>query len=202
MPKDYLALRTAEPKDAKQHGVKGMHWGVIRDTATKARDHLKRKAKGEETTPTKKAASVEKSATEKKVVYVDEKTGKVHEIKKDLSVGDELIPVNTNAGLKAANGEETSSARYTRLTAQAKEGRASEMSEQDLKFVNARTQALQAINKMNETDPGWLSKTSKKVLQQAAQNTMQSIADGVAKKYISGPVLDSLNKVAADDDKN
>jgi len=170
MPTDYLALRTKEAEDAEQHGVKGMHWGVIRDTATKARDHLRRKSKGEETTPTKKAAAIEKKAEPEAT----------HEPKQVVG---------------AASGE-TSSARYARLTQQVKEGRASDLSEQDLKFVNARTQALQTINKMNETQPGWLSKTSKQVLQNAAQKTMQDIANGVAGKYVSGPILDSLNKEA------
>jgi hypothetical protein len=94
--------------------------------------------------------------------------------------------------IESHNGAETSSARYSRLAAQAKAGRASDMSETDLKFFNARTEALAKINKMNEKNPSWLSTTSKKVLQQAAQNTMQSVADGVAKKYISGPILESL----------
>lgn len=175
MPKDYLALRTKEAEDAEQHGVKGMHWGVIRDTATKARDHLRRKSKGEETTPTKKAAVIEKKATETSTSEPKQVVG-------------------------AASGE-TSSARYARLSQQAREGRASDMSELDLKFFNARTQALQTINKMNETEPGWLSKTSKKVLQNAAQKTMQDIADGVSKKYITSPVLDALSK-ATDDEKD
>lgn len=91
-----------------------------------------------------------------------------------------------------ADGSETSATRYARLQAQAKAGNASLMSEPDLKFFNARTEALAKINKLNESNPSWLSQTSKKVLQQAAQNTMQSIADGVAKKYISGPLLESL----------
>ena len=95
------------------------------------------------------------------------------------------------------NGAETSSARYARLAAQAKAGRAADMNEPDLKFFNSRTEALAKINKLNETNPSWLSTTSKKVLQQAAQNTMQSIADGVAKKYISGPILEQINKETA-----
>lgn len=92
----------------------------------------------------------------------------------------------------AASGE-SSSTRYARLAAEAKSGGAAKMSEQDLKFFNARTEALAKINKMNETKPGWLSETAKKVLQQTAQNQMQTISDGVAKKYISGPILDSIN---------
>lgn len=89
---------------------------------------------------------------------------------------------------------ETSSQRYARLAQVAKDGGASSLPDADLKFFNARTEAISKINKLNETKPGWLADTSKKVLQQTAQNQMQSIADGVAKKYISGPVLDGLTK--------
>lgn len=91
-----------------------------------------------------------------------------------------------------ADGSEHSAARYSRLQAQAKAGNASLMSEPDLKFFNARTEALAKVNKLNQNNPSWLRETSRKVLQQAAQNTMQSVADGVAKKYISGPLLESL----------
>jgi hypothetical protein len=119
-----------------------------------------------------------------------------NDTKSRAAKGHEVTPTKkaaaATAGLKAATGEETSSARYARLAAQAKAGKASDMSETDLKFFNARTEALAKINKLNETNPSWLSTTSKKVLQQAAQNTMQSVADGVAKKYISGPILESL----------
>jgi hypothetical protein len=45
---------------------------------------------------------------------------------------------------------------------------------------------------MNESKPGWLGETTKAVAQNAAKNTMQSITDAVAKKYISGPIIDGL----------
>lgn len=89
-------------------------------------------------------------------------------------------------------GDETAQARYARLTSEAKGGGQSGWSEADLKFYNSRTEALSKVNKMFSTDPSWLRATSKKVLQQAAQNTMQSVADGVAKKYITTPILDSI----------
>lgn len=96
----------------------------------------------------------------------------------------------------AASGE-TSGARYARLAQDAKSGQAHNMSEQDLKFFNARTEALTKINKLNEAKPSWLADTAKKVVQQTAQNQMQAISDGVAKKYISGPILDGINGAAA-----
>ena len=87
---------------------------------------------------------------------------------------------------------ESSQARYNRLKDVAKSGRANTMTEQDLKFFNARTEALAKIKKMNEVDPSWLSKTTKKVLKTAAENAMQNIANGLTAEYISGPILEGL----------
>lgn len=104
-------------------------------------------------------------------------------------------PVTNTQKAKAAttpSGDESASSRYARLTSEAKGGGAKNWSEQDLKFYNARTEALTKVDKMFSQNPSWLQATSKKVLQQAAQNTMQSVADGVAKKYITTPILDSI----------
>lgn len=91
---------------------------------------------------------------------------------------------------------ETSAARYNRLKAEAKAGRANQMTEQDLKFFNARTEALSKVAKMNEKKSGWLAETTKTVLQQSAQKQMQSITDAVANKYISGPIIENIGKAA------
>ncbi len=105
---------------------------------------------------------------------------------------------------KAASGEETSAARYSRLAAQAKAGRGSEMSDTDLKFFNARTEALKKVNQMNETKPGWLAETSKTVLQQSARRQMQMVSDTLADKYIGKPIADALKTkpVKPEDDKS
>jgi len=153
--KDYLGLLKAKAKigEVKQHGIKGMRWGIRRTDAQIAKDTVARKSSGEKVTETAKAKEA-------------------HTI--------------------AKTGEESSSQRYARLTSEAKGGGASNWSEADLKFYNSRTEALSKVNKMFSQNPSWLAATSKKVLQQAAQNTMQSVADGVAKKYITTPILDSI----------
>lgn len=97
-----------------------------------------------------------------------------------------------NPGTRAMNGVESSSQRYARLASIAKTGGASSLDDSDLKFFNARTEALSKINKLNESNPGWLKTTTKTVLQNAAQRQMQAVADGVAGKFISGPILDGL----------
>jgi hypothetical protein len=83
---------------------------------------------------------------------------------------------------------ETSTERYARLAGQAKAGQASAMSEADLKFFNARTEALAKVNKLNETNPSWLRDTTTKVIQQSAQRQMQTLADTLADKYVGDPL--------------
>lgn len=147
---DLVTTIEAEEGDAVHYGVLGMKWGRRRTDAQIANDTLKRKATGEEVTPTQKAKAVVK-------------------------------------------GDETPASRYARLEVAAKSGGARSMSEEDLKFFNARTEALSKVNKLNQTNPSWLQATSKKVLQQAAQTAMQDVANGVTKKYITTPILDNLS---------
>ena len=158
---NYLAAEFVDPdKDAVQHGIKGMKWGIRRTDKQLARDTASRKAAGEEVTPTAKAAAV---------------TASSH------------------------SGPETAQARYARLTEAAKSGGASSLSDDDLKFVNARTEALAKVNKMNQTNPGWLSTTSKKVLQNTAQKVMQEISNDVARKYITVPITGALGAAKQDE---
>jgi len=90
------------------------------------------------------------------------------------------------------DGTETSASRYSRLAAQAKAGGAKDMTETDLKFFNARTDALAKVNKLNETNPGWLATTTKAVVQQSAKRQMQMVSDTLADKYIGKPIADAL----------
>jgi hypothetical protein len=99
-----------------------------------------------------------------------------------------------SAASKPPVGPESAATRYARLQNVAKSGGASQLSDEDLRFFNARTEAIAKVQKMNQVNPGWLSTTSKTVLQKAAQRQMQEIADAVANKYISGPIVDNIGK--------
>lgn len=98
---------------------------------------------------------------------------------------------------------ESSASRYARLDAQAKTGNASQMTEQDLKFYNARTDALAKINKMNEEKPSWLRETTTTVIQSAAQRQMQMVANSLADKYVGDPIkaaIKTSGSSSSDDD--
>ena len=191
---DYIAAVKAKPKDLKQSGVKGMKWGVRRSSS-----QLRAAAKARSDAPTKPTVKKGPNGGEMVDVLVNKKTGTVHRINPDGSAGK---PLEKDFDKKPANNiqdnVESSPARYARLAEQAKSGRASEMTETDLKFFNARTEALSKINKLNETQPGWLRETSVKVLQQSAQRQMQAIADTVTDKYIGDPLKTAIKKEAVE----
>lgn len=169
---DYVGMRAEEPGDAKQYGVKGQQWGVRRSssalrTAAKTNPPVKQAAKkAAAAVPAKKPDAVAVDATKK--------------------------PPTNNI----QDYVESSSDRYSRLATQAKEGRAKEMTEQDLKFFNARTEALKKIEALNETKPGWLRDTTTKVVQQSAQRQMQTIADSIADKYVGDPLKAAIKGAA------
>lgn len=104
---------------------------------------------------------------------------------------------SSSTEVKKTSGSESSSERYSRLAAQAKGGGGGKMSDDDLKFFNNRTEALKKVAKLNEQQPGWLSKTAKTVLQETAKRSMQDISNALADKYINDRIKASL-KTAAD----
>lgn len=180
---DYVGMRTEEAGDAKQYGVKGQQWGVRRSSS-----QLRSAAKVNP--PVKRVAKKGPNGGDMKEVLVNKKTGQAHEINKDGSPG--KVVNTTPPKNNIQDNVESSSARYDRLAAQAKEGRAKEMTEVDLKFFNARTEALSKVAKLNEVQPSWIRDTTTKVVQQSAQRQMQSIADNLADKYIGDPLKNAL----------
>jgi len=169
---DYLGMLTVDPDDKLDHGVKGQKWGIRRSSAALRAAAAKRKAT--------KATEGEKKpeGTAKKA---ESKTG---------------APAKPSGNIQ--DNVESSSARYARLADQAKAGKAHEMTEQDLKFFNARTEALSKVAKMQQKDSSWLAETAKKVAQQTAQQQVQAVSTAVANKYISGPLIEKLTTAATD----
>lgn len=175
--KDYLGMRTREPEDKVDHGIKGQRWGIRRPDALIAKATQKRAASGDKVTLTAKA---------KKALGRGEKT------KEEATKAKPEAPTSKPAESKVPGIGEGAPERYARLEAQAKAGKASEMNEADLKFFNARTEALSKVAKLNETKPGWLAETAKTVVQTAAKRQLQAVADATADKYIGDKVKASL----------
>lgn len=197
---DYIGTHTVVDSDRLDSGVKGMKWGIRKSTTAgpgKSSFHkaeinkieaLKKEiASGKNPSKTGTADSVRLSRLDQHIkdhqTVLDKLNGTTNHVK--------------NAGLKAATGEETSAMRYARLKADAKAGKGKDFTEEDLKFFNNRTDALKKVDALNQQNPGWLSKTTKSVLQRTAEKQMMNLADVVATKYIGAPISESITGAAA-----
>jgi len=171
VPKDHIGMGTKQPEDKEDHGIKGQRWGIVRSSKELAKSVIQRKKEGKDVTPTAKAEKALAKETEgdKKPESSDSK------------------PAAKIPGI-----QEPAPERYARLQSEAKAGKAADWNEADLKFFNARTEALSKVAKLNETQPGWLSTTAKGVLKTAAQRQLQQVANSVGDKYISDKISASL----------
>lgn len=84
---------------------------------------------------------------------------------------------------------ESSQARYARLKVQAGEKGPSSLSDDDLKFFNARAEAISKIAKMNQKNPNWLKETVKTVVQKSTQESLQAVSSAIVKQYVTTPVI-------------
>lgn len=106
-----------------------------------------------------------------------------------------------SSAVKSDAGPETPAARYARLESQARSGKSRDMSEEDLKFFNARTDAIKKVDKMFEQKPTWLQETTREVVQSAAKMQMQNLANTLANKYIGDPIAKSIKGANSSDTK-
>ena len=89
---------------------------------------------------------------------------------------------------KAPAGESNTD-RYNRLLAHAKKHGANTLDDDDLKFVTLRGDAISKVNRLNQTNPGWVSSAANQALKQAAKKTLQMATEHATKKYITDPLL-------------
>lgn len=87
-----------------------------------------------------------------------------------------------------APANESSTQRYDRLLSQAKKSGGNSLTDEELKFVQNRGNAIAAVNRLNEQKPNWLADASSQVLKNVAKQTMQAIVAKGAKDYITAPL--------------
>lgn len=108
-------------------------------------------------------------------------------------------PVTPTA--KRSDGPESSHDRYARIAGVAKGGGAKGLSDDDLKFFNARTEAIKKVDKMFEEKPSWLRTTSDDVVRAVAKQQMQAVLSIVATKMISARVNEAMTQAQANAQK-
>lgn len=95
---------------------------------------------------------------------------------------------------ESPSSTESSSDRYARLAAAAKKDGSNSLTDTDLKFFNARTEAIKKVDALYKKQENPMKDITKKVLLNSTERTMQTITDELGKKYISGPLIESMQK--------
>lgn len=116
----------------------------------------------------------------------------VRRSKAQLKAAAKAGPDDAKSEPKKTDGPEPSAARYARIAAQARKGGAKDLSDDDLRFFNARTEALKKVAALNQQKPGWLKETTTKVLQDAAKKAMTDIANANVEKYVTKPMVSRI----------
>lgn len=96
---------------------------------------------------------------------------------------------STSKSIPKAPANETHGQKYDRLRMQVKTHGTNSLSQEELNFVNARTEAIAKINKMNVSSPGWLTDASKVVLQETTKTLMKDLAVKAGKQFIVKPLI-------------
>lgn len=92
---------------------------------------------------------------------------------------------------------ESSQERYARIASVAKTNGAKVLSDDDLKFFNARTEAIKKIDALSQTDPSWLNETIKKVGQESTKKAMKDVTDATVQHLLTGPIIKKITATAS-----
>lgn len=147
-----------EDEDALQYGIKGMRWGVRR-----SRKQLDRDA----------GRSSNESDSKSKGSGGSGSNSSGSSSSKDW----DSVLTSTDAA--------SSSARYAKLTESAKKGQTNSWSDADLKFYNARTDAVTKVQKMHSTQgDDWLKSMLTDLAKKNARKALDTVVDRQVSKYL------------------
>jgi hypothetical protein len=113
-------------------------------------------------------------------------------IRKSDSSSSSSTSSTTHPSTHSAN--ETSADRYNRLLSQVKEKGGNSLTDEELRFVNNRGDAIARVQRLSADKPNWIQEAAKDVLQQAAKKTMKTVAANLSKKYIADQLVKSATK--------
>lgn len=168
MPPEYVALfSTAKGAELLHHGVKGQKWGIRR--------------------PRGPGGTVAKSGGSSTAKPAADHVGKA-------KTSAALVKATVKDAVK---GPESSIDRYNRLKSEVSKSGANKLNDDDLKFLNARAEAISKANKAFNQQGSWLEKTVKSAIDNALQTQAKNAANLVAQKHIGDRLARRINPPTA-----
>lgn len=92
-----------------------------------------------------------------------------------------------------SGAQESSIAQYNRLKKQVAKKGASSLSDEELRFLNSRAEAISKANKTFHNQNSWLSKNVKSSLDAAASKLMKDVVQAAVTKHAATPLHGRLN---------
>jgi hypothetical protein len=198
MPKDYVALFD-KGTEILHYGIKGMHWGVRNSRSsggsggsakpTHARvkeEQLKAKVKVGAAHDARieklKAGTGRPLIVNGKKLSTKESIDHLEKQKKKLG----LKPLKTTeAKTTVVSKNEAPNDTYARLKAKAKKDGPASLTDDELKYLNGRSEALSKAQKLVADPESWLSKTVKSTFQNVLQEQMKNVASTAATAFVA-----------------
>lgn len=169
---NYIAQIIELDGDILNSGVKGMKWGVRK--AEKAQSQADRQAAymnrkpGNQTGANKRKLGRLQAEADRRNRNVVKKSDKAA-----VKLGE--IP-------NSQKGPESTADRYDRLLTKAKSQGANTFTDEELKFVSKRGEAINKVNRLNEKKPGWIRELTQQTIKEQTKKKMNSTIDAKVNK--------------------
>jgi hypothetical protein len=201
MAKDYVAsFSEVKASDALHFGVKGMHWGVRKSRSGGGSSGSAKPTHARKKEDAAKAKAKVGAAHDARIEKLKAGTGRPLIVNgKKLSTKesiDHLEKQKKKLGLKplkkveakptdVIKKDESPNDTYARLKAKAKKDGPNSLTDDELKYLNGRSEALSKAQKLVADPESWLSKTVKSTFQSVLQDTMKNVATTAATAFVA-----------------
>lgn len=196
MVKDYIAAYVPSSDDIRHFGVRGMKWGVRRNRSAggKATPTRARKKEDKANADTKQHAALMaraekiKAGTGRPLIVNGKLLSRAESVSHLQKQAAKLGVKPKTAEVKPADKKPAEPSLPTKsfneLKAQVKEKGANSLSDDELKYLNARTEALGKAQKAYGDQGSWLAKTVKSSLKNAAEQQIRKQTNSAAENLL------------------
>lgn len=193
---DYLGTIRDQPDDIEHFGVRGMKWGIRNDSRSSSsgssgktkptRAKVKEdKARADAKTHAALKTRIEKikAGTGRPLVMNGKVLSRAESVKHLERQAAKLAPKTKDAPKPTEAKPEAPGTLYTQLTAKAKEKGVSSLTDDELKYLNGRTEALSKAKKLITEPDSWLVATVKNAVKTAAKEKIDAFAKAGATNF-------------------